>query len=117
MNSPATDWITTPITTDLLRGFIDLERSEDGLLPHRLPAWARAQCADGQLAWAEAQSAGVRLAFRTTATVVELDTRRTKSAPPRRPAPRGRCVRPAGERFAKLAFDGPFTARASAFTS
>ncbi|MFI9237170.1 GDSL-type esterase/lipase family protein [Streptomyces sp. NPDC053079] len=83
----ATHWITTPITADLLRGALDLERTEQGLLPHRLPARARAQCADGQLAMAEAQPSGVRLVFRTRATAVELDALRTKNAyqgaPPR----------------------------------
>jgi hypothetical protein len=81
------NWITTPITADLLRGALDLERTEHGVLPHRLPARARAQCADGQLAMAEAQPSGVRLVFRTRATAVELDTLPTKrvyvGAPPR----------------------------------
>ncbi|WP_017568946.1 GDSL-type esterase/lipase family protein [Nocardiopsis halotolerans] len=81
------DWITTPLTPDLLRGALDLERTEHGLLPHRLPAWARAQCADPQLAMAESQPSGVRLALRTAATTVELDTLPTKrvhpGAPPR----------------------------------
>ncbi|MFD7082068.1 GDSL-type esterase/lipase family protein [Streptomyces sp. NPDC059918] len=79
--------LTTPLTADLLRGALDLERTAHGLLPHRLPAWARAQYADGQLAMAEAQPSGVRLVFRTRATVVELDALRTKTAyagaPPR----------------------------------
>ncbi|AQZ69600.1 unnamed protein product [[Actinomadura] parvosata subsp. kistnae] len=79
--------ITTPITAGLLRGALDLERTERGLLPHRLPARARAQCADGQLAMAESQPSGVRLALRTRATTVELDTLPTKrlytGAPPR----------------------------------
>ncbi|MCW2944396.1 MAG: lipase [Actinoallomurus sp.] len=82
-----TDWVTTPITADLLRGALDLERTEHGVLPHRLPARARAQCADGQLAMAEAQPSGVRLVFRTRATAVDLDTLPTKTvyqgAPPR----------------------------------
>ncbi|MFJ2262935.1 GDSL-type esterase/lipase family protein [Streptomyces sp. NPDC087844] len=81
------NWITTPITADLLRGALDLERTEHGVLPHRLPAWVRAQYADGQLAMAESQPSGVRLAFRTRATTVELDTLPTKrvytGAPPR----------------------------------
>ncbi|MEV5761023.1 GDSL-type esterase/lipase family protein [Streptomyces tendae] len=81
------DWITTPITRDLLRGALDLERTEHGLLPHRLPAWARAQNNDGQLAMAESQPSGVRLALRTRATALELDTLPTKrayvGAPPR----------------------------------
>ncbi|MFI0818213.1 GDSL-type esterase/lipase family protein [Streptomyces sp. NPDC021098] len=79
--------MTIPITAELLRGAIDLEHTEHGLLPHRLPARARAQCADGQLAMAEAQPSGVRLVFRTRATAVELDALRTKNAyvgaPPR----------------------------------
>ncbi|MFD7106682.1 GDSL-type esterase/lipase family protein [Streptomyces celluloflavus] len=80
-------WITTPITTDILRGALELERTAHGVLPHRLPARARAQCSDGQLAMAESQPSGVRLAFRTRATAIELDTLRTKRAyvgvPPR----------------------------------
>jgi hypothetical protein len=72
------DWITTPLTADLLRGALDVERTGHGLLPHRLPARARAQNTDAQLEMAEAQPSGVRLAFRTAATVVELDTLRTK---------------------------------------
>jgi hypothetical protein len=74
------DWSTTPITADLLRGAIEVEHTEHGVLPHRLPAWARAQCSDGQLAMAEAQSSGVRLVFRTRATAVELDALPTKRA-------------------------------------
>lgn len=81
------DLITTPITADLLRGALDLESTAHGLRPHRLPAWARAQYSDGQLAMAEAQPSGVRLVFRTRATVVELDALRTRTAylgaPPR----------------------------------
>ncbi|MCD9194698.1 GDSL-type esterase/lipase family protein [Streptomyces albireticuli] len=85
---PGTDTtLVTPLTPGLLRGALDLERTAHGLLPHRLPARARAQCADGQLAMAEAQPSGVRLVFRTRATAVELDTLRTKTAyvgaPPR----------------------------------
>lgn len=87
-----TDRVSTPITPELLRGALELERTENGVLPHRLPSWARAQCPDGQLAMAqlamvESQPSGVRLAFRTRATVVELDAHPTKmayrGAPPR----------------------------------
>ena len=73
-------WITTPVTAELVRGALDLERTEDGVLPHRLPAWARRQVPDGQLLMAESQPSGVRLVFRTLATTVELDTRPTKRA-------------------------------------
>ncbi|KIF04068.1 lipase, partial [Streptomyces sp. RSD-27] len=71
----------------MLRGALDTERTGRGLLPHRLPARARAQNTDGQLAMAESQPSGVRLAFRSAATVVELDTLPVKriypGAPPR----------------------------------
>ncbi len=80
-------WFTTPLTEGVLRGALDLERTDAGVLPHRLPAWARAQIPDGQLAMAESQPSGVRLAFRTAATVIELDVLPTKiayaGAPPR----------------------------------
>ncbi|MEU6776773.1 GDSL-type esterase/lipase family protein [Streptomyces sp. NPDC046759] len=77
----------TPLTPELVRGALDFERTAHGLLPHRLPARARAQCNDPQLAMAESQPSGVRLVFRTRATTVELDTLPTKrvfvGAPPR----------------------------------
>ncbi|CAM5663753.1 lipase [Streptomyces avidinii] len=86
MNTPH-DWTTTPITAGLLRGALDLEHTERGALPHRLPASARRQIPDGQLAMAESQPSGVRLLFRTRATAVELDVVATKriyaGAPPR----------------------------------
>ncbi|MEQ6899790.1 SGNH/GDSL hydrolase family protein [Nocardioides sp. YIM 152588] len=67
-----------PITAELVRGALEIERTERGLLPHRLPARARAQSADGQLLMVESQPAGVRLVLETSATVVELDTIPTK---------------------------------------
>ncbi|GAA3968909.1 SGNH/GDSL hydrolase family protein [Streptomyces marokkonensis] len=86
-NDDRIDWITTPITRDHLRGALDLERTEHGLLPHRLPARARTRNTDGQLAMAESQPSGVRLALRTRATALELDTLPTKrvyvGVPPR----------------------------------
>ncbi|TCC25020.1 SGNH/GDSL hydrolase family protein [Kribbella speibonae] len=78
---------TTPITTELLRGALDLEQTARGVLPHRLPAWARTQYDDGQMSMVESQPSGVRLVFRTSATVIELETLPTKrdyvGAPPR----------------------------------
>jgi hypothetical protein len=81
------DWITTPVTADILRGFLDVEPTARGLLPHRLPARARRQIPDDQLAVAEAQPSGVRLAFRTRATTIELDTLPTKRVYRGFPAP------------------------------
>ncbi|MGK5550788.1 GDSL-type esterase/lipase family protein [Actinomadura kijaniata] len=81
------DWITTPVTADMMRGHIDLEATARGLLPHRLSARARQQIPDSQLAIAEAQPSGVRLVFRTRATTIELDTLPTKRVYRGFPAP------------------------------
>ena len=79
--------ITTPITLELLRGALELEPTDRGVLPHRLPAWARKQYDDDQLTMAESQPSGVRLVFCTRSTVVELETLPLKrdyvGAPPR----------------------------------
>ena len=83
----AAPWTVTAITADLVRGAAELEHTPRGVLPHRLPGWARAQSADAQLSMAESQPSGVRLAFRTRATTLELDVLPTKrayvGAPPR----------------------------------
>lgn len=68
-----------PLTATLVLGAAELEPTERGVVPHRLPAWACAQCADPQLAMAESQPSGVHLAFRTAATVIELDLRRSRT--------------------------------------
>ncbi|MBL7252742.1 lipase [Actinoplanes sp. LDG1-01] len=86
--SPMTDLTTTPLTAELIRGAAELEPTAHGLLPHRLPAWARAQSADPQLATVEAQPSGVRVVFRTSATHVELvalPTRQILRGVPERP--------------------------------
>ncbi|GGP73648.1 GDSL-type esterase/lipase family protein [Streptomyces abikoensis] len=74
-----TDWISTPLDSHLLRGALDLERTALGVRPHRLPAWAREQFPDPFLSLVEAQPSGVRLAFRTAATAVELDVLPTRT--------------------------------------
>ncbi|MDQ6527377.1 SGNH/GDSL hydrolase family protein [Nocardioides sp. LHD-245] len=81
--------LTTPVTPDLVRGVLDTEpRPDGGIVPHRLPAAARA-LADGQLATAESQTSGVRIVFTSAATVIELETLPTRlayvGAPPRPP--------------------------------
>jgi hypothetical protein len=81
--------ISTPITREFVHGALALEQTAAGWLPHRLPAAARAQCGDAQLAMAEAQPAGVRLVFRTSARLLELvvlPTRRAYAGMPPRPA-------------------------------
>ena len=69
-----------PITSDLVRGALELEPTEHGRPAAPDARRGRVHQADGQLAMAEAQPSGVRLAFRTRATVVELDTIRTTVA-------------------------------------
>lgn len=75
-----------PLDAALLRGAVEVEATRRGLLPHRLPAWARAR-ADAQLLGAESAPSGAYLALRTAATVLELDAHRTttalRGAPPR----------------------------------
>ncbi len=94
-----------PIDFTILRGALELEPTAHGLLPHRLPAWARAQCPDPQLMMVEAQPSGVRLVFTTAATVIELDTLRTKRVYAGMPA------RPDG--LYDLMVDGVLAAQAS----
>jgi hypothetical protein len=108
MTSEFSDWFETPITAEIVRGAIELETTPYGVLPHRLPGWARAQNTDGQLAMAESRPAGVRLAFRTTATVIELDVLRTKMAAVGAP--------PVPDGVYDLLVDGVLTAQASLST-
>ncbi|GAA1891134.1 GDSL-type esterase/lipase family protein [Lapillicoccus jejuensis] len=79
---------STPLTGALVRGALDLEDTPRGLLPHRLPEGVRTRHADPQLAMVEAQPAGVRVAFRTSATTIELScvpTRYAYAGLPERP--------------------------------
>ena len=81
--------IVTPVTASLLRGVAELEPTDRGLRLHRLPRLGPRAGPDPQLLMVEAQPSGVRLAVRTRATAVELDTLRTTTAyvgAPARPA-------------------------------
>ncbi|GAA2708041.1 SGNH/GDSL hydrolase family protein [Actinoplanes palleronii] len=93
------------ITPEMLRGAVEIERTARGLRPHRLPAAARAQTPDPQLAMVEAQPSGVRLVCRTAATTIELD------AVPTRFGYRGVPARPDG--VYDLVVDGRPTAQGS----
>jgi hypothetical protein len=90
--------IGTPLTRDFIHGAVDIEQTPAGLLPHRLPAWARAQCPDAQLAMAESQPSGVRLVFQTAATAVELVVARDQARLQRPGSPPGRHIRPVHRR-------------------
>lgn len=97
---------TVPLTDALLRGAIELERTARGVQPHRLPGWARRQLPDPQLLMAQSQPSGVRLALRTAATRIELETRPTRIAYVGAPA------RPEG--VYELVVDGVLTTQAVA---
>lgn len=81
--------ITTPVTDDLLRGVAELETTDRGVRPHRLPGWVRRQFPDGQLLAMESQPAGARLVLRTTASAVDLVTHPTHLAYRGADRPRG----------------------------
>ena len=81
--------VRTAVAADLVRGAAELEPTAVGVRPHRLPAWARDQAGDPQLALAESQPAGVRLVFNSNAISVELRALATRfgfaGAPARSP--------------------------------
>jgi hypothetical protein len=79
-----TDFAAGPVQ---LRGALDLERTEAGWLPRRLPRWTRAQYADDYMEEMVAQPSGVRLAFRTAADAIELDVLTTHNLWRTDPAP------------------------------
>lgn len=83
--------ITRPITTELVRGAAELEATDRGVRPHRLPSWVRTRFPDPQLAMAESQPSGVRLVFHSSATRVELDVHAARFAHRGAERPRGRC--------------------------
>ncbi|WP_448060915.1 SGNH/GDSL hydrolase family protein [Cellulomonas hominis] len=61
-----------------VRGAVTVDETPTGLLPRRLGAVARSQLPDELMWQTAAECAGIRLAFRTAATVVELDVRATR---------------------------------------
>ncbi|AEE47413.1 SGNH/GDSL hydrolase family protein [Cellulomonas fimi] len=82
-DDPAADGVpgaatTLPVTVALpdarveVRGASWLEPTDRGLLPHRLPAWTRAQFPDRFVALCDEQPAGVRLRLRTAGTRLRL---------------------------------------------
>lgn len=75
----------------VVRGALTVEADPQGLLPRRLPAWARAQMPDDVVRLSELQPAGVRLAFRTSARRLELDVRAARVTGAGRPVPPGGC--------------------------
>jgi hypothetical protein len=55
------------------RGALEVVTTEAGVLPRRLPQWTVAQYPEPSMERQATAGSGVRLAFRTTATTIELD--------------------------------------------
>ncbi len=81
---------STALTADLIHGTAELEKTDRGVLPHRLPSWVRHQFPDPQLLAMERQPSGVHLAFTTTASRIELITHPDRVAYRGTDRPRGR---------------------------
>lgn len=56
-----------------LRGALDLETTQAGVMPRRLPAWTKEQYQDPSVYGVTVMPSGVRLVFRTDARELELD--------------------------------------------
>ncbi|MEI3865646.1 GDSL-type esterase/lipase family protein [Microbacterium sp. CCNWLW134] len=72
--------IDATLVPDLVLGAVEIEPTERGLRPHRLPRHVRERDADPQLTLMEAQPSGVRLRFVTSATVAALELHTTRVA-------------------------------------
>lgn len=87
--------VTTDVVTDFaagpvqVRGALDLERTEAGWLPRRLPQWTRAQYPHQGVEDMVTQPSGVRVAFRSAADVVELYVLTRQVVGLDQPAPQG----------------------------
>ncbi|MFE1763922.1 GDSL-type esterase/lipase family protein [Streptomyces angustmyceticus] len=56
-----------------LRGALDLERTQAGVMPRRLPAWTKEQYQDPSIYGVTVMPSGVRLVFRTDARELEFE--------------------------------------------
>jgi hypothetical protein len=68
-------------------GALDLDRTDHGLAPRRLPAWTRPQIPDLFMDFMVSLASGVRIALRTDAPWIELDVLATGFEVVRMPAP------------------------------
>lgn len=82
--------MTTLISRQYASPIFELEATARGVRPHRLPSWVRSQFPDPQLLAMEAQPSGVKLAFRTRATRIELDSHALRVSYAGTDRPRGR---------------------------
>ena len=71
--------IVTSISLPLVHGVAELEPTQRGMRPHRLPVWVREQFPDPQLLSVESQPSGVRLVFDSAAERMEVVVHPTRS--------------------------------------
>ncbi len=81
--------LSTPLTPSLVHGAAEVETTDRGLRPHRLPQWARDQFPDPHLLMMEGQPSGVRVVLTTTARTVALVTHPSRLAYRGADRPRG----------------------------
>jgi hypothetical protein len=81
---------TASISEAIVSPIAELESTEHGVRPHRLPLWLRNQFPDPQLMAMEAQPSGVRLEFRSRATRIELVSQSLRVSYAGADRPRGR---------------------------
>ncbi|MEV6589712.1 GDSL-type esterase/lipase family protein [Streptomyces acidicola] len=87
-----------------LRGALDLEITQAGVMPRRLPAWTKEQYQDPSVHGVTLMPSGVRLVFRTDACALELEVLTTTGQLDTDPEPR-----PTG--MLELVVDGVLTGR------
>ena len=91
----------------LIRGVAELEATDRGIRPHRLPGWVRAQFPDPRLLMMESQPSGARLVMATTARTVQLTCHATRLGFRGTDRPRGGVdLLVDGDRFAGAVLDG-----------
>ncbi|MGW6318129.1 GDSL-type esterase/lipase family protein [Streptomyces sp. NPDC055099] len=90
-----------------LRGALDLEQTQAGVMPRRLPAWTTEQYQDPSVYGVTVMPSGVRLVFRTDARTLELEVLTSTGQLVSDPSPR-----PTG--MLELLVDGTLTARQQA---
>lgn len=76
---------TAELIVSAVRGAAGVRRTADGISPSRLPDWTREQFDSPMMQWVADQTSGVRLAFRTSATWLEIDLTSTRMLYPNMP--------------------------------
>lgn len=73
--------VTVPVKVveQAVFGALEVERTDRGLVPRRLPSWTRAQYPSSVVDWVASQTTGVHLDFLTAADTITLDVMITRN--------------------------------------